>query len=205
MRSLLLVSIALLFAAPALADEPPTAPVSRGAARSRPAEAPAEPAAEAPAEPPASTWYGYQTLLADAASVGLLFASAGAESGGLAVTALVGMGAASPTIHLVHGRPWAAGGSLLVRGAAVTVGGLLGFTAASGCGGSGSLGCLYGGLPEAVTGGLIGYAAASLIDAAVLAHEPSATPAPATAGIRSVAPSVDPRSGAAGVVVGGAF
>lgn len=194
---------------PADANEPPPAPASLdGAAPARPAEAMSLPTAhaaeaEAEAEPPADKWYGYQTLIADATSLGLLFASAGARSGELAITALVGMGAASPTIHLVHGRPWAAGGSLLLRAGAVGAGGLLGYAARPEC--SGGLGCIGVGAAAIVVGGLVGYGIASAIDAALLAREPSAPRESTSATIRTVTPSVDPRTGAAGVVVGGTF
>lgn len=201
--------------APAAANEPRTAPASLdGAAPAHPAEArslPTAPAAkaEAEAEPTADEWYGYQTLIADATSfsLGLLFASTGARSGELAIAALVGMGAASPTIHLVHGRPWAAGGSLLLRAGAVGAGGIaggnIGSAALPEC--SGGLGCIGHGAVAIVVGGLVGFGIASAIDAALLAREPSAPRAPASATIRTVTPSLDPRSGAAGVVVGGTF
>jgi len=121
-RQYLLIAAAitvLVFAAcaPAWAYEPPPAP--DGTLPSAPNQAPvADPAAQpAPVEAPAvdwhrqrrhseeTYWYGWQTLIADGASLVVVPIIAGStESEALAFVALGGYLLAPPIIHAAHGR-----------------------------------------------------------------------------------------------------
>jgi len=122
-------------------------------------------------EPPTDTrWYGYQTLLADAASTALLIGAAKSETPTLAALGLGTYLIAGPVIHLANGRPKAAGTSLALRlslplaGAALGVG--LG-AATVGTGGWAGLVVLFVG----AIGGIAGAGVASIIDATTLARE----------------------------------
>jgi hypothetical protein len=71
-------------------------------------------------------WYGWQTLTADLASVGLtalgvyvVADGAGSSAGwGILVAGLISYTAVTPLLHLVHGNLWMLG-SLLLRGAVI--------------------------------------------------------------------------------------
>jgi hypothetical protein len=118
-----------------------------------------------PAQPGVVTreWYGYQTLLVDAAvlstSLGIGLQSRGGTS--FAVVATTGYLAGGPLVHLLNGNPVAAAASLGVRVGAPVVGGLLGAAA----GGSKSM-APY----TAVLGSAIGVVSAIVFDSAYIAN-----------------------------------
>ena len=60
-------------------------------------------------------WYGWQILVTDSASVAVFTAGASASRTSLLVLGLAGYLAAAPIVHLAHGRPGAAVGSLAIR------------------------------------------------------------------------------------------
>jgi len=173
--------LALLLTRAAHADEPP--------AEARPpvtAEAPAATHAErAPAPDPLETppvhvervmsWYGWQTLAADAGSLAMLAAAAAMVQNGQTgaapdVTAALGALAyvtGAPTIHALHGRPGGAVADALLRVAAPMAGFGIGYAAASSCS---SLSCSSS-VTLAWMG--VGVAVPILLDAAVFAEEPT--------------------------------
>jgi hypothetical protein len=83
------------------------------------APTPVPPAAAAPTDGAGETgptrWYGYQLLLADALSVGLIYAGAGSDTGALATAGVGGMFLGAPIVHAVQGEPGRAFGSLGLR------------------------------------------------------------------------------------------
>lgn len=129
-----------------------------------------------------TVWYGWQTLLADGAGIGV-FAAGGP-------LAFVGVGeylVAAPIIHLAHDRPGAAGESFLLRLGLAGGGALVGALAGSGgdCGSSDIPCSAIGGIFGLVLGG----ASAIIIDAAALAHETAPTEPRVERGL-SVLPTV---------------
>lgn len=153
-------------------------------AQSRPANSrpPAVVSAEAPRG--ATTWYGWQTLTVDAAS--LLVTTIGFATRGqnelspvLVATGLVGTVVGGPAVHWAHGRVGTGFMSLGVRvgapvGAALSgaaAGAVVGFALT---GGNALAAYAFGGLGG--LGGLVlGSAAAVAVDASVFAREPSAS------------------------------
>lgn len=144
--------------------------------------------AAAPAPPePETTWYGWQTLLTDAASVGLSMATAAhgnadGKSTALGLTSAAFYFLGGPAVHLARGRGKTALADLGLRigiplGAGLLAGVIVGASASSN---SDCPGCVYeaGFLFGAVIGGVV----ASGVDAVKLAREPVAA--------RSIAPSV---------------
>jgi hypothetical protein len=134
------------------------------------------------AEPDDANWYGWQTFVSDAISTGLFVAAIQISNGnGLledsappAANLAAGLGmagyvAGAPTIHIVHGRPGAATGSVLLRLGLPVVGGLVGDRLATCPPPSGDYGNC--GLGEIVVGFLGGIVAASVIDATALSWE----------------------------------
>jgi hypothetical protein len=114
-------------------------------------------------------WYGWQTLIADGATVTLVPAVASQlDSDGTAIA--VGMVGsyllAAPIIHLAHGRPGIAAASLGLRAGLPMGGALLGAALAGDC--RGEL-CGAGG---AVIGFVVGILGATTLDAVVLSREP---------------------------------
>jgi hypothetical protein len=180
---------ALLSSAAALADEvEPSDPATTGA--SLPAPPPPPPGAvpdsvaapkrvrrhhEPLAVPKRTRWYGWQTLLADAASVALIVGGASAESGELALVGVGGLWLAAPTVHFSHRNVGRGLLSLGARFAFPITGAAIG-AAAEDCGASdGELDlCPLGGI---LAGGLLGLVTAVIVDASVLAHEPDPEPA----------------------------
>ena len=152
----------LLAASPALADEEiPTA------ATTPCVQTPANAASATNA--PTSEWYGWQIILADSASTGLLFAASAGVSPAVAVVgSAVGYLGAGPIIHGVHDRPGAARGSLGLR-TGVPLGGALvgGMLAAGGSRRDSGLAAVYGGLLGFGTGLVI----ASILDVSILARK----------------------------------
>jgi hypothetical protein len=126
-------------------------------------------------------WYGWQNLAVDGGALAFSVAAAGVDSsdspGGsenltqaLLLGAVVGYGAGGPAIHLVHGHPWKALGSLGLRGGLPVLGGAIGLASAT-CpppdGGD------YGncGLGELIMGAAAGVVIALVIDDGFLTWE----------------------------------
>jgi hypothetical protein len=157
LRSIVLVSAALaLVAGTASAQTTEPVPTAVDAAESRP-----------------TRWYGWQTLLADAASITMFLGSSSASTTGAEV-ALVGYAAGGPAIHFAHSQ-WSSGlGSLGLRFGLPLVGFYTGAAIAGpacpASQGRDPLGC---GLGYMVGGVLFGGLAAVVLDATVLAYEPA--------------------------------
>jgi hypothetical protein len=139
---------------------------------------------EAARAAPRTHWYGWQTLLVDAGSVVLTFTGAGAPVG--IVAYIVG----PPVVHAVHGQGGPAVGSALLRLTLPLALAVAGLEVANeltppNSGGNG-LGNAYLGL---FGGAFVGVAAASAIDASVLAWEPQ-RPVPTTRGAMPAPPSI---------------
>ncbi|MBI2390463.1 MAG: hypothetical protein HYV09_12815 [Deltaproteobacteria bacterium] len=121
---------------------------------------------------PVRTWYGWQNLAIDGAAVTLLYVAGNAsgrdnDSFGYGAVATYALG--GPIIHLAHGNPGTALGSLALRVGAPVGGAMLGCAADAD---SSELGCLGG----AVVGFLLGYGTAVAVDAAALAYEEHEAP-----------------------------
>jgi hypothetical protein len=170
-RVLLFVTSLSLAPAPATAAEAAGAPLRFGTR-----ELPRAPgAASKPSAPPLadvptrSRWYGWQTLLADGAAIegALAISWASGESTLGAVAFFAGVYAlGAPAVHLVNGNPGRAAGSFGLRLAAPTIGGLVGSSMGS---------CeRFGGCSSQVymvSGVVLGYLSAVVVDATVIARE----------------------------------
>lgn len=132
---------------------------------------------------PRTHWYGWQTLVADGASVSLLF------SPYTAIVGLAGFVVASPVIHGVHGRAGAAVGSAALRLAMPVGGALTGLYVASKLTSPGSPNAFGNVLLGLFGGALLGMVGASAIDASLLGWE-HAGAASATNGATQAAPSI---------------
>jgi hypothetical protein len=86
---------------------------------------------QAPAKDGSGSWYGWQTLTADALSIGMITLGASLESPVTMLTGFASLNLAVPVIHFVHGRSsagWWSGGvrvastTLLGAGGALVVG-----------------------------------------------------------------------------------
>lgn len=163
--------------APLVVAPPATAP----AATAPPPAKPAEPPPAAPTAPPPpqyeKVWYGYQTLIADAVSFGLLVGGIASRTSEVTTTGYLAFLLATPTVHMVHGNVGPGFGSiglrLLVPLIGMGVGALTGLIVGSNQGngsldsfGRGATGAATG----AVVGGLIGGGACVAIDAGGLAY-----------------------------------
>jgi hypothetical protein len=125
---------------------------------------------QAPPPEPTRTWYGWQTLLADGASLGLILVSAsghGESLQGFTVAGVLGYFFAPPIVHWAHGNASNGFASLGIRaGGALLV--VVGAVGAYG-GGHGSSG---GGPGVALAvAGVVCMIAAIPIDAAALAYD----------------------------------
>jgi len=222
------------FAVSAAADEPSSA-ASATSAEPAPEQAPVplpKPSARialAPAPTPnheqekTTPWYGYQTLLVDAASVGLFVAGSAFDAPVAWVPATAGVFLGGPAVHFARGRVETGFVSLGLRLGLPVLGGTIGYFVfvESYWGPESGVGVLGAGIGAAVVivgGGLIGLASASVLDAAWLAREngldtswlarqkssaaPRVTP---TARVTSVSPVFDASRRVAGVGVGGYF
>lgn len=140
------------------------------------------PVAAPPPSPPVKpvqyekNWYGWQTLVADGASVALFAGGLATNSGGLAGAGYVAFLLATPIVHMVHGNIGPGFGSLGIRlflpPIALGVGAIAGLIVggSSGSGdfdrlGNGANGAVVG----AVIGGFVGVAGCALIDTAAFA------------------------------------
>jgi hypothetical protein len=117
------------------------------------------------------TWYGWQTLLMDGATLSIFVSAAIASTADDAVSAkLAGLGVASyelgpGIIHFVHGNPGRGFASFGIRVGLPLAGAFIGASVASGCDG---FRCEVGG---AAVGALLGAGGAIAIDAAVFAYD----------------------------------
>jgi hypothetical protein len=150
-----------------------------------------------PPEPPSSHWYGYQIMLADAASIGLGFATERAE------VLLAGYLVAPIITHAVHRRVELA----VISPVARLMLPLLGMTIGSHFGGCNAGGdeCGMGGM---IYGTGIGVAAAVLLDWSLAwSRTPSPSPPPSTARSSGLAVTAGfaPTSKGASLVLGGQF
>lgn len=133
----------------------------------------------APPRQEVTTDYHWQTWVADGVSLGLILGGGTAEGpGGEDTTASdvlfdVGFSAAffgSPLIHLVHGNLRQAGESVALRLGMTSLGMLVAMVANDGCDAG-----LFCELEYVGYGALGGIVAASLLDAALITHEPAAS------------------------------
>jgi hypothetical protein len=117
-----------------------------------------------------SRWYGWQTLVADGASLTLLAVGISLESSALSAAGLLGYALGSPAVHVGHVRPLTALGSTGLRIALPATGMLLGPALGS---------CHHDEEPSLascttesrVVGSLIGAAVAIALDASWLARD----------------------------------
>lgn len=123
-------------------------------------------------------WYGWQTLLTDAAATGLLYSATqfpnedGALPGVLAVAGLATYLLGGPIVHAIHGGH--VGRSLAARALLPVAGVPIGFAiyALVHTRSSDQCGCGLASLGAGVIGLGVGMIAASAVDAAVFAFEP---------------------------------
>ncbi len=189
---------------------PAPAPIAAEPTHSEPTEAaPTGPAPATAERERESYWYGWQTLTADGMSIATMIAGGAAGSPTLGYIGLGGYFVAAPVVHGVQGRVGVAFGSFGLRVGAPALGAVIGYAAAGPCRDQGQfLGCLFHGWAEAAVGGLVGAGAAIALDAALLANGTRLAAPPRETGmpkVTSLAPSFDPRTGAAGMGVGGTF
>lgn len=117
-------------------------------------------------------WYGWQTLMADGASllvvpvVGGVILPKGEHDDAIALAAVGGYALAPGAIHLAHGRPGAAAASVGLRVGMPITGGLLGLAVSKG-----NCHTELCGLDGAVLGFALGAVGAIAIDAAALSRE----------------------------------
>ena len=171
-------------AAPAGEVDAPAPPVVEAAAPPAQVEAPA-PAGQvyAPAKPetPQTTWYGWQTLIADGAAAGLLGLTLLSSDGNAAnVLGTLSFGTyllGGPIVHWSHGHGWTGFGSLAARVGLPLGGALVGvLIGAAACGSSEDE---FVPCPVAfgAVGLLAGMVAAPVVDATIIAREPVTRPA----------------------------
>lgn len=155
--------------------------------RGEPMRAPTEPVLP---EPPVKVWYGYQILLVDGALVGLVFPTDGFTA--------VCLPFGGPIVHLANGHSGRALGSLALRGGMLYLGSTVGLGVGNAAAKRANAGCVKSeheechsdlqGIKEALIGGFLGLAGASVIDATVLAWEDAPAATPTSTGLR-VAPT----------------
>lgn len=147
-----------------------------------------------------TVWYGWQVLVADAASATIMGAALALtpDRGSSNVNAgffFAGVGAhavAAPAVHLANGELGRAAGSLGMRVGATTLGFALGVAMAPGCG---EEKMCFNALGGGFIGGLVGMVTASALDASVLAYKRDAR----QQATLSIAPELDPARNAYGV------
>ncbi len=188
MRRLLFALAVLTFARQSAAQA--RDPAAFDGASQRRAQAPRV-SSERDAVAPREHWYGDQTLVVDAiatslvvgGAIGFETATRGRDRDAASAVIIIGglgLAAGAPVVHLAHGRPGAALGSLGLRVGLALGGGLTGALT----------GALVGGrsctksdadIPPCVVvgellGGGAGVIAAAAIDASTLAYEPALAP-----------------------------
>jgi hypothetical protein len=171
-----------------------------------PANAAPDPSNVAAAEPPPATthvWYGWQTLLVDAASFSLMAAGAGNDNSPLLYAGVGGYALGGPAVHIANGESGRAALSLGVRIVLPAIGAAIGY--ASYRQPSKPDWFDFGPGFDAAIFGVVGGLAACVIDAAAIAHHRVAAdpPPPPQSGV-SVTPSVavEPHGGARAGLVG---
>jgi hypothetical protein len=117
------------------------------------------------------SWYGWQTLLSDAVSVGLMVSAANGHADERGSVGAFGYALGGPIIHLAHGHAGKAGGSLGLRLGAPVVGVLIGFGIDDCERTNGHREDEWCGFEGAIGGFIVGIALAVLVDAAVIANE----------------------------------
>jgi hypothetical protein len=181
------------------------------AARAEPPAPSDPPSASVEAPKPRREWYGWQTLLADGASFGLVIAGTH-SGGGLLVAGGTSYALAAPLIHAAHANDGAAGISVALRLGLPLAGGLIGSAAVPYKEGAhysdGYVDDSYGQLFAVLGGVALGMLAASIVDASFLAYDQHATapasPKPDTKAFR-IAPSVGPLRGGLSAGLTGTF
>ncbi|MBX3208538.1 MAG: hypothetical protein KF764_26130 [Labilithrix sp.] len=182
--------------------------------------APPPPVAPKPEQPQyEKVWYGYQTLIADAASFSLLVGGIAARSGGVTTAGYLGFLLATPIVHMAHGNIGPGFGSIGLRllvpliglGVGAIAGVIIGSSQGSGAFdrfGNGANGAVTG----AVIGGLIAAGGCVAIDAGGLAYTKERVDDRAVSLTRrrpapwfTLAPSVDVRRDRASFGVAGQF
>jgi hypothetical protein len=158
----------------------------------------------------ATEWYGWQTLLADGASIGLIIGGGVATGSGsnssigsmLSTVGSLGYLIGGPIVHLANGRPLPALGSLGLRAGLPVGGGLVGILVGLAACDRSSGGDFGSGLCVVALGalGFVGGAIAAIAaDAAWLARKPVEPPKPQQ-GMRWLPDlSLSPTGGSAGV------
>jgi hypothetical protein len=170
----------------------------------------------------ATSWYGWQPLIADGGSAALFSLALATDSTGakapFAFTGLVAFGLGGPVVHAVHGRWRTAAADLGLRVGAVALGSVLGYAIGNAmvsppppCTlvGLAAVACtLAAPEPEVIgllTGATIGAVAASAIDAAVLSRENVRPPRDGQAAAFTWAPTIAPRRDGVSAGVMGTF
>ncbi len=216
MRSLTLIGAvaALLVTSAARADDPaePMVTVTTDAPPSSPPTSPTPVSALPPTAPvraerrPLSVSYAWQTVAADGVGVSLLLVGVASSSNGAMIVGTGTFLLGTPLVHLAHGNPGRAVGSLALRGALPTLAFAAGYTAFHRSD-QGTHELFPSGFGEGVLLGIGGIVACVAIDALLLAEETPAAPARPQAPISrlSVSPQLAYIRGGAVAGVGGAF
>ena len=198
---------------PALPVAPPPItpiPPPTGAAVIQPTPAPA-PVPAAPVVLTEREWYGWASLLVDAAALGIFIGGWAADDGKIVGAGYLGYIFGSPVVHFAHGNVGKGFGAFGMRVGiplgGFLVGGLFGYGFGGGADGDGkfkNLGSSSNGpVVGATIGGAIGVIAASAIDAGLMAYT---KPRPReTASTVTLVPKLDLRPGHTAVGVGGTF
>jgi len=171
-------------AAPAGEVEAAAPPIVEAAAPPAQVEAPA-PAGQvyAPAKPekPQTTWYGWQTLIADGAAAGLLGLTILSSDGNAAnVLGTLSFGTyllGGPIVHWSHGHGWTGFGSLAARVGFPLGGALVGVLIGAAACGSSEDEFIPCPVAFGAVGLLAGMVAAPVVDATIIAREPVTRPA----------------------------
>jgi hypothetical protein len=157
------------------------------------------PVASRPADPPDtfSRWYGWQTLLADAAGIAAVAGCATlVHDQGMVCVAPFAL--ASPAVHVAHGHPLRGALSFAMNLGLPLAGGAIGAAAAD-CHNDEFL-C---GLSEIGLGIIVGVVAAATVDAMIAFDDEAPAPAPQRS--LPVLPTVSLSSGGAGLGFAGRF
>ena len=134
------------------------------------------PPPSSPAHTTETQWYGWQTLLVDAGTLGLAAAASQANGGVSAAVGIGGYALGGPLVHALHGRGDVAGIDIAVRVGAPLVAGAIGY----GVGVATFQGCApqewfcgrdWSGIGGAAVGVLVGGLGAVIFDAAALGRE----------------------------------
>ncbi|HUQ04344.1 MAG TPA: hypothetical protein VM261_17715 [Kofleriaceae bacterium] len=155
------LSTLVFIASPAPATVPEFAPPSMTMSSIAPTDDPA-----VDADDDIDRGYGMQILAVDAAGIAMMIAGGSGESEQLMVAGMLVMGFGPGVVHAAHDRGGEALASVLIRPGATLGGAYLG-VAMENCGDQSGEFCGLGG---ALLGGVVGYGAAAIFDAAYLAR-----------------------------------